>query len=387
MNTPKVATAQRPSSVAIYTLDEATLKSLGLAQKDVTDITAVAAKIDHENPVTVSQFGREVAEHTTEYADSLLDQVRNSDLNEAGEKLTQVVTIARQLNVDSLNATRSRIPVLGILIDRFLARKENFSAQFDSTRVQIDALIGQVNNTQLTIQNRNEHLQQMYTAVVKEHRLLGIHIAAGRLKLDTLQELEEDLRNTVDNDPKDIQRLSDLQAVRANLDKRVGDLVALQHSAMQSLPTIRMIQANNQMLVDKFHTIQEITVPAWKRQFMLALTLDEQENAVTLAKEIDDTTNSLLKRNAELLRTNSTATARANQRLVIDVETLKSVQDSLIKTVDEVIQIQRKGVEQRKAAEKQIGQMRDDLKRRLVGSDSQSQPSVGQPTNSQKTLH
>ena len=139
------------------------------------------------------------------------------------------------------------------------------------------------------------------------------------------------------------------------------------------------------MLVDKFHTIREITVPTWKRQFMLALTLDEQENAVTLAREIDDTTNSLLKRNAELLHSNSVATAKANQRLVIDVETLKTVQDTLIKTVGEVIQIQRQGAEQRKAAERQIGKMREDLKRQLISDRTDTRQQT--PSKPQETLH
>ena len=119
------------------------------------------------------------------------------------------------------------------------------------------------------------------------------------------------------------------------------------------------------MLVDKFHTIREITVPAWKRQFMLALTLNEQRNAVQLATKIDDTTNDLLKRNAELLHRNSVETAKANQRLVIDVDTLQKVQATLIQTVEDVIKIQREGVAQRKAAEKEIQGMRLDLQKRL----------------------
>lgn len=345
---------------------EKELKNLGLSINDVSEIDRVACSIDHEKPITISQFGRELADHTTEYADSLLDQVRNSDLNEAGDKLTQVVTIARQLNLDSLNSSRSRIPLLGPLFDRVRARKANFAAQFESTRTQIDSLVAEVHTTQSTIQDRNKGLELMYGTVVEEHRQLGIHIAAGRLKLTELAALEEDIAQSINNDPKDLQRLSDLRSVKANLDKRVGDLIVLQQSAMQSLPTIRMIQANNDMLVDKFHTIRAITVPTWKRQFMLAMTLDEQENAVTLAKEIDDTTNSLLKRNSELLHSNSVATAKANQRLVIDVETLKTVQDNLLKTVSEVIQIQRKGVEQRKEAEKKISDMRDAMKQRLL---------------------
>src|SRR5690606_33697160 len=135
-------------------------------------------------------------------------------------------------------------------------------------------------------------------------------------------------------------------------------------------PTLFRSQANNQMLVDKFHTIREVTVPAWKRQFMLALSLNEQQNAVQLANKIDDTTNDLLKRNADLLHRNSVQTAKANQRLVIDVETLQQVQDMLVKTVEEVIKIQRDGSAQRKQAEKEIQGMRVDLQQRLGRTDN-----------------
>ena len=120
------------------------------------------------------------------------------------------------------------------------------------------------------------------------------------------------------------------------------------------------------MLVDKFHTIREITVPAWKRQFMLSLALNEQKNAVELAAHIDNTTNDLLRREAALLHRNSVEAAKANQRLVIDVDTLKEVQNTLIKTVEDVLKIQKDGVEQRKNAEKQIETMRNDLRARLT---------------------
>jgi uncharacterized protein YaaN involved in tellurite resistance len=234
-------------------------------------------------------------------------------------------------------------------------------------------LIEEVKTTQTNIQQRNAGLEDMFSSVRDEHRLLGIHIAAGRLRLDELRELAQEQRSDIGNDPGRVQALSDLDAVIANLDKRIGDLVALQHSAMQSLPTIRMVQAANTMLVDKFHTIREITVPAWKRQFMLSLTLNEQKNAVQLATHIDNTTNDLLKRNAELLHRNSVETAKANQRLVIDVETLKDVQNTLIKTVEDVIKIQQSGVDQRKNAERQIEAMRADLRARLTRNPGKEQ--------------
>lgn len=265
-----------------------------------------------------------------------------------------------------MSDNRSRLPLIGPLIDRFRVRSTGFMARFDTTREQIEHLVSEVQTTQQGIAQRNASLDEMFAAVREEHRLLGVHIAAGKVRLAELREQAEGLRGNVGNDPGRVQELADLDAMVANLDKRIGDLIALQHSAMQSLPTIRMIQANNQMLVDKFHTIREITVPAWKRQFMLALSLNEQKNAVELATAIDDTTNDLMKRNAALLHRTSVETAKENQRLVIDVDTLKQVQTTLIKTVEDVIRIQQEGVQKRKDAEKQIAAMRGDLQAKLT---------------------
>ena len=351
-----------PASRALVGVD---LMALGLQEQDMPEIQALAARIQVDNPLTVAEFGREVAEHTSGYADSLLDQVRNSDLDEAGAKLSEVVSVAQALNVSALSDRRSRIPLLGPLIDKFTLKGNRLMGQFDSTRQQIERLVAEVDATQESMVARNAGLEAMFVSVRAEHRLLGIHIAAGKQRLAELQVQANGLRAALGNDPARVQPLSDLDALVDNLDKRIGNLSALQHSAMQSLPSIRMIQANNQMLVDKFHTIREITVPAWKRQFMLALTLNEQRNAVQLANLIDDTTNDLLKRNAELLQRNSVETARANQRLVIDIGTLQKVQATLIQTVEEVIKIQKEGVAKRQAVEKELHGMRIDLQKRL----------------------
>lgn len=368
----------KSQAVTPFALTPVNLEALGLRIDDVAEIQQVAERIETRNPTTVAEFGRDVAEHTSGYADQLLDQVQNHDLKESGEKLTQVVNVARSLNLGALSDKRSTLPVIGPWIDMIRMRSTNFMGQFDSTREQIEALMDEVQATQGNIQQRNEGLESMHGAVRHEHRLLGVHIAAGRLRLVELRQEAEDRRASASNDTAEAQALGDLEAMIANLDKRVGDMVALQHSAMQSLPTIRMIQANNQMLVDKFHTIREITVPSWKRQFMLALTLNEQRNAVELATNIDDATNSLLKRNAEMLHQNSVATAKANQRLVIDVDTLQSVQDMLIKTVDDVRQTYENGVAQRKDAETRIAAMREDLHQRLALADREAAAATGE---------
>lgn len=352
------------------------LKELGLRAEDIPAIQALAAQIEENNPLSVAQFGREVAEHTSSYTDSLLDQVRNTDLDAAGEKLSEVVAAAQSLNVTAFARRRSRVPVVGRMLDKLLLRGKAAMSHFDTTREQIEKLVREVEQTQTGIAERNTGLESMFNAVREEHRLLGIHIAAGKQRLAQIKARADELRNEIGNDPTLLQKVADLDTLGSNLDKRIGDLSALQQAAMQSLPTIRMIQANNQALIDKFHTIREITVPAWKRQFMLAITLNEQQNAVQLATHIDDTTNDLLKRNADLLHRNSVETARANQRLVIDVETLQQVQTTLIKTVEDVIRIQKEGSAKRMAAEKEIQGMRVDLQKRLGRTDASDEMKV-----------
>lgn len=362
---------QVQTSTAESCLMPAGLTELGLRETDIEEIRRVALTLRPENPSSIAEFGRDVAEHTAQYTDSLLAQVNNSDLNEAGGKLTKVVEIARALNIGPLSDRRSRIPVVGRIIDKIRLRGTNLAGRFETTKEQIDTLIAEVQTSQDNIRSRNSSLSEMFESVREEYRLLGIHVAAGRLRLEELKREYEATRLTVATDAASVQALADQDAAINNLDKRIGDMLALQHSAMQSLPTIRLIQANNQMLVDKFHTIREITVPAWKRQFMLSLALNEQRNAVDLANHIDNTTNDLLKSNAELLYRNSVETAKANQRLVIDVSTLKQVQDTLIKTVEDVIKIQREGVTQRKSAELQLEAMRKNLRERLTNKKTE----------------
>lgn len=154
----------------------------------------------------------------------------------------------------------------------------------------------------------------------------------------------------------------------AALDKRIGDLLMMQQTALQIMPMIRLIQKNNAMLVEKFNTIKQTTVPLWKGQFVLRLSLRDQQSAVRLAQGIDEATNEMFRQNAKLLKDNSIATAEANQRLVVDLDTLQKVNSDLISTVETVLQIQNKGERARKDAEKKVMEMRVNMQKRVLGS-------------------
>lgn len=347
------------------------LSELGLVEGDIAEIQLLAQSIQASNPMSVAEFGRDADLQSGDFADELLDQVRNSDLDSAGEKLNEVLAVARSVNMNVLTDRRSKIPLIGPLIDKITLKTDKVMGQFDTTRQKIESLVSEVSVTQEGMVERNNSLEATFHSVRSEHRALGLHIAAGKQRLIELQAEADALRSDFEGGPTKAQELSDLTTLIATLDKRVGDLLASQQNAYQTLPAIRMVQANNLALVDKFHSIRSVTIPAWKRIFMMSLALNEQRNAVELARNIDDTTNQLLKSNAKLLYQNSVDTARANQRGVIDASTLEEVQETLIKTLEDVSQIHREGVQIRKEAEKKILGMRVNLDRRLIRSNKQ----------------
>jgi len=351
---------------AVFSLEPAELEKYGLRQEDESEIKAVAEKISKDSPDTIYNFGQDVAEHTSRYADAMLEQVRNKDLDEAGEKLTQVVSLARSVNISSLTINRSRLPIIGPVIDKLRVRGQNLNAKFATTKDQIDTLVKEVAVTQSGIASNSAALEQMYKEVIKEHHLLGVHIAAGKLGVVQLRDRLNEMRENAGDNPLLLQEVTDMEALIFNLEKRVTDLIVSQHSALQILPMIRVMQSNNQAIIDKFHSIQKTTVPSFKRGFLLALSLNGQRNATELANDIDDANNELLRSNAKMLHQNAVAVQKANQRLVIDISTLKEVQSELFATIDDVMRIRSEGATVLMNAEKEIKDMRDNLRTRLV---------------------
>lgn len=348
------------------------LDSLGLSLGDTADIEALVNGLDTTRRDQLSRFGRDTGQKSTEVADQMLLQVRAGDVDGLGGKLTEIVTQAQSLNLHALGEKRSRLPLLGGLIDKMRQRKNEIVSQFSSVQSNIERLMGEVTGMQRGLQSRIDVLDQGFAAVKDEYRELGLHIAAGQIALGRLRgEIATGQSRAAGAQLGGLQsqELQDKIAAGDILEKRMADMRVLQHSALQTLPMIRLVQTNNSMLIEKFHTVKELTLPAWKRQFMLALSLQEQRSAVQLAGTIDDATNAFLKENAQLLKTNTVATAQSNQRMVIDLSTLQEVQDTLLSTVQEVIKINQDGMKQRAGVADQLSQMREQLRLQLSKSE------------------
>lgn len=349
------------------------LKSLGLESKDFAAVQAASQELAEISQTKVAEYGKNISTKTSSYTDELLQLVQNKDLDETGQKLNQVVSVAQQLNSSNLLAENKKTGLFGFLFSKFKDAKQSFQVQFNSTKEQLDVLVKEIETSQQGLKSRVDMLDKMYHAVQEEHHSLGVYVAAGQLKQ---QEIATQIAQLSDKeqDQQTVQHIYDLNHAANNLEKRVHDLQMLQQSALQTLPMIRIIQSNNLMLVDKFYAIKNITLPAWKNQISLALSLQEQKNSVELANTIDDATNELLRRNAELLHSNSVSTAKANQRSVIDVETLEHVQNTLIKTVTDVLQIQKEGMAQRDQATQKLKALQSNLNTLVIDGTTQTSP-------------
>ena len=345
------------------------LKELGLQPADFQEVLAARKELQDMSHNSVAEYGKNIATKTSTYTDELLNLVQNRDLDATGQKLNQVVQVAQQLNTSSILSQKKSSGFFGNIISKFKGAKGNFDAHFNTTKEQLDVLVKEIETSQSGLKARVDTLDKMFDGVQDEYKQLGVHIAAGRLREQELQQ-EISALTALPQDQTTTQKIYDLNHLANNLEKRVSDLQVLQQSAMQTLPMIRIIQSNNLMLVDKFYAIKNITLPAWKNQISLAISLSEQKNSVQLANTIDDATNELLRRNADLLHQNSVGTAKANQRSVIDIETLEHVQNTLIKTVNDVIQIQKEGVQKRTEATVRLKALQDNLNHLVIESST-----------------
>ncbi len=325
---------------------------------DMAAAQELAARIDVTSPLTVAGFGQEIGQTARDYSDSLLSQARAGDLDEMGGKLNEVVVAARSFDIDSFDNKWARIPLLGPVIAGVARTKARAVAQFTSLEGQVEKLMTDVEGAERRLSDRAATLDTLYAGVEEEYHNLALFEAAAKLRL---QSLSGEVAALTGSDPVVAEQRAALEASRTALDKRAADLEVLRHSALQTLPMIRMIQANNMVLVEKFQTIRNLTVPAWKRAFMMALALNEQRDAAKLANDIDDATNYFMVRNSELLHQNAVATAKANQRLVIDVATLRTVHENIVKTLTDVRQANLDGAAMRQKALVELSDMRQQM--------------------------
>ena len=298
----------------------------------------------------VSLFGLEIGEKTNTYTKDMLSEVQSNDLESLGNGLTNLVLSTQKHSQTALmfreRNQKSSIPLIGKLIDRYREKKEENKIMFATVKQNIDEMVDNLNVRQQAIIKRNDELENMYNGVLETAQEIGLYIISAQLRLAELKaELVVLSNRNLDNSDKFlVQEIYDKNAAINSLEKRIDDMYLLQQAQFLTLPQIRVIQQNNRDLTDKFNVVKSITIPTWKNSYAMAISLQDQQNNIELINQVDDHTNQLLKNLADQLQQNSIATAKANNRNAIDVETIEHVQQKLVETVDEVIKIQQKGI-------------------------------------------
>ncbi|MCP0917711.1 toxic anion resistance protein [Acinetobacter indicus] len=323
----------------------------------IARIASIKGKLDGKlSSSEVTKFGAEIGERTNSYTDDMLSQVNNSDLESLGGGLTDLVLSTQKHSQDALmfreRNQKSKIPLIGKYIDKYREKKEENKIMFETTKQSIDRMVDNLNVRQASIIKRNDELENMYHGVLDTAQEIGLYIISAQLRLGEMKaELIVLSGRNIDNSDKFLnQEIYDLNSAVNSLEKRIDDMYLLQQASFLTLPQIRIIQQNNRDLTDKFNVVKTITIPTWKNSYAMAISLKEQQNNIKLINAVDDHTNQLLKDLADQLQHNSIATAKANNRNAIDVETIEHVQQKLSETISEVLKIQQQGIiENRKA--------------------------------------
>ena len=338
-----------------------------LSPADLARVAEVSAGVDVSDAQSVLSFGLPAQSRIATFADSLLGDVRNKDAGTGGEALRGLLKKVRDLDIDALSAGtgKARIPIIGRFTDTF----ERFSTRYQKVATSIERILDAMERSRMALLKDMTVLDKMYELNLDYLKQLDVYIAAGGQALRELHSvkipaLEAEAAGS--GDVMAAQRLTDLQQATARFERRLHDLKLTRLIAIQTAPQIRLIQANDQNLVEKIQNSILATVPLWKNQIVVAISLYRQQKAVTLQQEVTDTTNELLAKNAELLKSGSAKVGREVERGIVDIETLQKVNADLVATLEETIRIQEESRARRFSAEGEIGRLQMELRQKLL---------------------
>lgn len=327
----------------------------------------LAGQIDPQNNQSISQYGTEAQSKLLDFSHGMLEHVQNQDVGEIGSILTDLMKKLEQVNPEELSPAKKGL--LSRVFGRVSSSVNEILSRYQKTGTQIDRISTKLDRSREALIGDNELLNELFVKNKDYYDALNIYIAAGEIKLEELEtKLIPEMKRKAEESGSQMafQEVNDLVQFADRLEKRTHDLKLSRQITIQSAPQIRLIQNTNQALVEKIQSSIMTAIPLWKNQVAIALTLLRQRNAVEAQKQVSQTTNDLLLRNAELLKTNSVETARENERGLVDIDTLKQTQESLMATIEETISIQAEGRKKRNEAEKELIGMEEELKQKLL---------------------
>ncbi|WP_370849771.1 toxic anion resistance protein [Megasphaera sp.] len=346
-----------------------------LTPEDRKKVDAIKDNLDLVDSNAIVQYGNAAQKNIATFSDSVLSRVKSSDKTAAGDLLNELVKkvkVFEDENDDNKGFFAS-LPVVGSLFKK----GEALTKSYTTLAAQIDRIQGGLESQKNELMTDIAMFDGLYDQNLQYFKELQLYIQAGEekiqeLKTTTIPKLEVQAQ-TSDN-PMAVQVVQDFKNSVNRFEKKVHDLKISKTIAIQTAPQIRIIQNNDKILVDRIQSAVYNTIPLWKNQMVLALGLGRQKEALEMQQAVSETTNELLKRNAAMLKQNSHDVAVENERSIVDIETVKQVNDDLISTIEDTLRIQQEGRQKRQAAEQELVQiekrLRDALLKGAGGGDA-----------------
>ena len=356
---PKAEAAAEPAAVQEVNIED----KIELTLEEQKAVDEFVSKIDLNNAAHILQYGADAQQKMADFSDSALESVRTKDLGTVGDTLADLVTDLKGFNALEEKKGLSR------LFHKAADPIAKLKAKYNKAEVNVEKVVDILEGHQVTLTRDIAVLDELFKANTMNFKQLSMYIVAGKKKLAeaynvTLPELKA--KAEASGTPEDAQAANDFGQMCSRFEKRLHDLDLTRTVSLQMAPQIRLVQNNNTLMVEKIQTTLINTIPLWKSQMVLALGLANSEAAVKAQQAVSDTTNELLRKNAEVLKQTTVNVAKESERGIVDIETLKETNQKLIETIDEVMTIQKEGREKRKAAEVELLKIEGELKSKLL---------------------
>ncbi|NLK74668.1 MAG: toxic anion resistance protein [Clostridiales bacterium] len=334
-----------------------------LTPEEIKIVDDFVKQIDLAKSNQILQYGVGAQKKIADFSENALNNVKTKDLGEIGEMLSNIVTELKSFDVDE-----EEKGFLG-----FFKKSSNkitaMKAKYDKAEVNVNKIVDVLEKHQIQLLKDIAMLDKMYEINKTYYKELSMYILAGKKKLDKVREEELPAlieKSTASNLPEDAQAVNDLTAICNRFEKKIHDLELTRMISIQMAPQIRLIQGNDTIMAEKIQSTIVNTIPLWKSQMVLALGVTHAGQAAKAQREVTDMTNQLLRKNAETLKSATIETAKEAERGIVDIETLRITNESLISTLDEVLRIQTEGRQKRMEAEIELRKIEGELKKKLL---------------------
>ncbi len=363
---PAEATAQATPQTSMNEAAAQTLKDQAesqLSEEELKQVDAFVDQIDITNSQAIMNYGAGTQKKMADFSEKAIDNVRTKDMGQIGDMITSLVTQLKDFEVDEQD--KGFFGMFKKSANKVTAIK----AKYSKVETNVETISNELEKHQIQLMKDVQLLDRMYDMNLNYFKELSMYILAGKKKLQKVREnelVELQRKAEASGLPEDAQAAKDLAAQCDRFEKKIYDLELTRTIAMQTGPQIRMVQNSDTMMAEKIQSTIVNTIPLWKNQMVIAIGVEHATQAAKAEREVNDMTNELLKKNADALKVATIAATKESERGIVDLETLKHTNETLISTLDEVLKIQTEGKEKRRAAEAELAGIEGQLKEKLL---------------------